>query len=151
MIGTETNTFYNNVNLCTILFSTIIIMAYMYREQQYAQTKSQGAKFLMHHRYLSYYDYVLFFVCCELFCFITAKFLFLMCPRTHRNIFLIIFLEMCKYQVYPLLQTPNHCHIHTWICVMVSHTQAMIPDYLCCSPCCSHKQAGQQHKAIKQK
>ena len=40
--------------------------------------------------------------------------------------------------------------IHTWTCVMVSHTQVMNPDFLCCSPYYSHKQAGQQHKVIKQ-
>jgi hypothetical protein len=33
---------------------------------------------------------------------------------------------------------------------MVNHTRVMNPDFLCCSPYYGHKQAGQQHKVIKQ-
>lgn len=68
-------------------------------------------------------------------------------PKTCSEIFQYL-LGVCKYQT--VLSPRSQTKIQTWTCVMVNHTQVMNPDYLCCSPYYSHKQARQQHKVIKQ-
>jgi hypothetical protein len=69
-------------------------------------------------------------------------------PKTCSKIFWYL-LRVCKYQT--VLSPWSQTKIHTWTCVMVNHSQVMNPDCLCCSPYYTHKQAGQQHKVIKQR